>query len=66
MCAYPLADVREARVLEDLRAKFGMALDDLELLRSERAGLAQDAVGDTHLADVVKHPRKADAATTPA
>src|SRR6202035_2402220 len=39
-----------------------MALDQLELLRSELVRLAEDAVRDTDLAEVVKHPGEAHSA----
>ena len=41
-------------MFEDLGAELGVALDDRELLVGELRGLAEDAVGDAHLADVVQ------------
>ena len=44
---------------EDLRAEHGMALDDLEFVVGERAGLAEDGVADADLADVVQQRAEA-------
>ncbi len=46
--------LQEADLGQDVEAPGGVLLHDVPLVAGERAGLAQDAVGDRHLADVVE------------